>query len=311
MATLVEQGHRFGGAWTELKLDAVHYYLGFFTRVLRTKPFDLWYIDAFAGSGSRIGTRERGGLFEGTPVEKTTEQLAGSVMRALSVNPPFKRHVFIEGNAVRFRELEAIRKENPGKLIECRHGDANTELRSIFASPPWNGQTGGRGNHRAVVFLDPYGMNVEWDALRLLAGTQAVDVWYLFPLQAVTRQLSGDLDKVDAHKQDRLDDIFGTPNWRSELYETQVITDLFAQTFNTSTRSVTQPQIEAYARNRLGTLFRYVSEPLPLIADGRGHLFSLFCLSNSSSDKAIELIQKGVRSTLKKFGSASRRTSGH
>ncbi|PNG25359.1 three-Cys-motif partner protein TcmP [Methylocella silvestris] len=311
MTTLVEQGHRFGGVWTELKLDAVHYYLGFFTKVLKTTPFDLWYIDAFAGSGSRIETRNCGGLFEGAPVETTTEQLAGSVMRALSVDPPFKRHVFIEGNAARFRELDAIRKENPGKLIECRHGDANTELRSIFASQPWSQQIGGRGNHRAVVFLDPYGMNVEWATLGRLANTQAVDVWYLFPLQAVTRQLSGDLNNVDAHKQNRLDEIFGTPLWRSELYETQVIPDLFAQTFNTSTRNVTQSQIEAYARKRLENLFRYASEPLPLIADGRGHLFSLFCLSNSSSNKAIELIQKGVHSTLKKFGSASRRTSGH
>ena len=217
--------------------------------------------------------------------------------------------VFIEGNAARFRELDKIRESNPEKLIQCRHGDANFELRSILGNSPWSGQIGGNGLHRAVVFLDPYGMNVDWDTLCLLAETRAIDVWYLFPLQAVTRQLSADLNRVDAHKQDRLDEIFGTTNWRNELYDTHVTTDLFAQIFNTSTRRVSQPQIEAYARKRLETLFRYVSEPLPLIAEGRGHLFSLFCLSNSKSDKAIELIQKGVRSTLKKFGQASRHTS--
>jgi three-Cys-motif partner protein len=309
MAAQGEQGHRFGGVWTELKLDAVHYYLGFFTRVLK-KPFELWYIDAFAGSGSRTEMVERGGLLEGTPIEMATAQLAGSVMRALSVEPPFNRHIFIEGNTARFRELEAIRDETPDKRIECRHGDANNELCSIFTSQPWSKQIAGKGYHRAVVFLDPYGMNVEWDTLQLLANTQAVDVWYLFPLQAVTRQLSGVLDKVDSYKQDRLDSIFGTPNWRDELYKTQVFTDLFAETISTATRNVTQQQIEAYSRKRLGTLFRYVSEPLPLIAEGRGHLFSLFCLSNSSSDKAIDLIKKGVRSTLNKFGSASRRKSG-
>jgi hypothetical protein len=26
-----DQGHRFGGAWTEVKLDAVNYYLKFYT----------------------------------------------------------------------------------------------------------------------------------------------------------------------------------------------------------------------------------------------------------------------------------------
>ena len=310
MATLTEQGHRFGGVWTELKLDAVHYYLGFFTRVLRTLPFELWYIDAFAGTGTRVEIRQVGGLLEGAPVELASEQLAGSVMRALSVDPPFTRHVFIEGNAERFRALETVRSQYPLKQIECRHGDANAELRAILSCPPWNAQTGGQGNLRAVVFLDPYGMNVAWDTLELLAATRAIDVWYLFPLQAVTRQLSGKLDSIDHYKQDRLDDIFGTPNWREELYETKVFTDLFAETISTSKRNVTQAQIEEYSRQRLGTLFRYVSEPLPLIADGRGHLFSLFCLSNSGSDKAIDLIEKGVRATLKKFGSASRHMSG-
>ena len=309
MTALAEQGHRFGGVWTELKLDAVHYYLGFFTNVLKKMPFELWYIDAFAGSGSRIEMKEIGGLFDGTPIAETSEQLAGSVMRALSVDPPFGRHVFIEGNAARFRELEVLQKEHPGKLIQCRHGDANTELRAILSSPPWSSQAGGKGGLRAVVFLDPYGMNVAWTTLKLLAATRTIDVWYLFPLQAVTRQLSGELDRVDGHKQDRLDDIFGTPNWRDELYETKVTTDLFASEISTSRRNVSQAQIEGYSRQRLNDLFRYVSEPLPLIADGRGHLFSLFCLSNSSSDRAIKLIEKGVKATLRKFGPASRHRS--
>ena len=52
----IDDGQRFGGAWTEVKLDAVNYYLNFYTDVLKNKPtpqnpFELWYIDAFAGSG--------------------------------------------------------------------------------------------------------------------------------------------------------------------------------------------------------------------------------------------------------------------
>lgn len=310
-ATTVEQGHRFGGAWTELKLDAVHYYLGFFTRVLKTQPFDLWYIDAFAGSGTRVVERETGGLLEASMVGETTEEIAGSVIRALDVDPPFSRHVFIEGNASRFRELDAIRSNRPEKRIECRHGDANTELMTIFGSHPWSNQIAGRGKLRAVVFLDPYGMNVEWETLKLLASTRAVDVWYLFPMLAVTRQLARDITRVDEHKSAKLDAIFGTTNWRDELYDTQVITDLFEQPITTSVRKVTLRQIEEYARKRIGTLFRYVSEPLPLLAEGRGQLFSLFCLSNSASDAAVDLIEKGVRATLKKYGGpASRRMSG-
>lgn len=233
------------------------------------------------------------------------------MLRALSVNPSFSRHIFIEGNAARFRELDAIRLSKPEKQIECKHGDANSELKAIFESRPWSFQVAGRGKLRAVVFLDPYGMNVEWETLKLLAATRAVDVWYLFPMLAVTRQLAKDRARVDRHKSAKLDTIFGTANWRQELYDTHVVTDLFEQQVTTSTRNVSLPQIEQYARTRLNSLFCYVSEPLPLIADRRGQLFSLFCLSNSASGPAIELIKKGVQATLKKFaGAASHRMSG-
>ncbi len=306
-----EQRHRFGGAWTELKLDAVNYYLGFFTRALNTTQFDLWYIDAFAGSGTRTVERETGGLLENAPIAEVTEELAGSVLRALTVEPPFSRLVFIEGNQSRFLELEAIRKSMPEREIICRHGDANRELNAILSSPPWKSQAQGRGKMRAVCFLDPYGMNVEWQTLLTLANTRAVDVWYLFPMLAVTRQLANDKDRVDQYKAAKLDAIFGTENWREELYETEIVTTLFDEIIEKSVRKVTLPQIEQYARARLQTLFRYVSPSLPLIADSRGQLFSLFCLSNSASDAAIELIQKGVQSTLKKYGGpASRRTFG-
>ncbi len=33
-----------------------------------------------------------------------------------------------------------------------------------------------------MVFLDPYGMQVEWSTIEALAATKAIDLWYLFPL---------------------------------------------------------------------------------------------------------------------------------
>ena len=302
----IDEGHAFGGAWTELKLAAVSYYFGFFTKVLKERSFELWYIDAFAGSGTRVEKIETGGLLEGAPATVTTQELAGSVLKALLIDPPFRRLVFIEGHGGRFRELDAIREAHPERQIECRHGEANDELRRIFTSPPWSGQQGSAGKLRAVVFLDPFGMNVEWETLTRLARTRSVDVWYLFPLLAVTRQLAGDLSRVDDHKQSSLDNIFGTTNWRDELYATEVKADLFAEIVTTSSRKVSREQIESYARNRLLTVFGYVSQPLPLFAEGRGQQFSLFCLSNSDSEKAIELIKRGVAGVMKKFGPASR-----
>src|ERR1700761_583657 len=97
--------HVFGGPWTEIKLDAIEYYLGCYARALKRVNFDLWYIDAFAGSGDRESEREIGGIFEGAPVETVHETLAGSARRALGVSPPFDHFVFIEKHEDRYNAL--------------------------------------------------------------------------------------------------------------------------------------------------------------------------------------------------------------
>lgn len=297
--------HEFGGAWTEIKLDAIERYLGFFTRVLSGQPFNLHYVDAFAGSGTRTAIAVTGGLLEDAPIAHEKVELAGSVTRALAVEPGFQSYTFIEGNRARLQGLAAIQAEHPSKMISLCPGETNQVLASLFSGKAW--QPGTR--NRAVVFLDPYGMNVMWETLTLLAQTRAADVWYLFPLEGVSRQLAGVIDRIDKHKSASLDRIFGTADWREDLYTTQVQYSLLDNLETTATRNVSKAQIEAYARGRLGTLFRYVSEPLQLLAEGRGQLFSLLCLSNSASDPAINLIKKGVKYAMQRPGQASRRSA--
>src|ERR1700754_3655091 len=148
MAATGDQGHRFGGAWTELKLDAVSYYCQFFNKVLvakpsPTKPFERWYFDAFAGSGTRQVDRQAGGSLEGRPMEVATEDMAGSVLNALQVDPPFHKLAFFEGPLGRFRSLEKIKAAHPERGVVCLNGDANEKLAEIFGSPPWSRQREG------------------------------------------------------------------------------------------------------------------------------------------------------------------------
>lgn len=305
MPPIGDTGHRFGGAWTEVKLDAVSDYCQFFNKVLldqptAERPFERWYFDAFAGSGTRRVERQAGGLLEGRPLETEASDMAGSVLKALQVDPPFHRLAFIEGHLGRFKSLEQIKIANPERGIICLKGDANDKLRDIFSSSPWIDQKSGRGSCRGLCFLDPYGMAVDWKTLKLLADTRAIDVWYLFPLDAVSRQLAANMDRIDQNKQKRLDEVFGTKTWREDIYKTETTRDLFAEVVTTSTRQFDRGQIERYSQTRLSTIFRYVSDPLPLLNDAGRQLFSLFCLSNSSSDAAIALIRKGVSWVLKK-----------
>lgn len=309
-----EAEHKFGGAWTERKLQAISYYQQFYTAALRGKPgasyrFDLWYIDAFAGSGERTETVETGGLFDGGgPLDWTTVQLDGSAKRAMATQPPFKHLVFIEPDAKRFAALRALEKEDA--RVRCVQGDANIALPAILDSQEWRKPERGRGLQRGIVFLDPYGMQVSYSTLEHLAACKRVDVFYLFPLEAVTRQLAHDYRAVDQWKQDRLDAVLGGPDWREEFYADRQDQDVFGHIDTLRRRKVTRAEIEAWFKRRLERNFAFVSPPIAL-GDGNLQKFSLFVAIANDAPAAVQLAKNGIRDMLKQQQlEASRRRSG-
>ena len=118
----------------------------------------------------------------------------------------------------------------------------------------------------------------------------------------MVRQLANDFDAVDAAKQASLDEIFGTPGWRAELYAEQPQLSLFDDVGSSVRRTKSARDIEVYAKGRLRILFPYVSDPLPLLTPRGAQLFSLFCASANPSPVAHALIAKGVAHVLKKYG---------
>lgn len=309
MATIERAEHRFGGGWTEIKLDAVSDYLNFYTQALKARPspdnpFETWYVDAFAGTGDRTVEIEDGGLF--AQPDATTERLRldGSARRAIAVNPPFRHLVFIEKDPRRFAALEALKTEFPQCDIRCVPGDANDELKSIFENGPWQ-QRGRSTLQRAVVFLDPYGMSVRWETLRFLAQTERADVWYLFPLHAALRQLSHDHRMLDPGKRAALGEIFGTADWEQRFYQQpqQAPADLFEAANRAGPKRIANAgSVEEFAGERLRTIFSFVSRPIPILTHRKLQQFSLFLLSGNKNPRAISLIEKGVAAQVKKYG---------
>jgi three-Cys-motif partner protein len=53
--------------------------------------------------------------------------------------------------------------------------DANTYLKEWCERTDWRA-------YRTVMFLDPYGMQVDWSLIEAIANTRAVDLWILFRL---------------------------------------------------------------------------------------------------------------------------------
>jgi hypothetical protein len=87
--------HGFGGPWTEEKLDRVTRYLQAYTTALKNQPFQLMYIDAFAGTGYRASKR-KGQTVRGF-FPQMTELVKGSARRALDVDPPFVAYPVVPG----------------------------------------------------------------------------------------------------------------------------------------------------------------------------------------------------------------------
>ena len=200
--------HTFGGNWTEVKLARLAKYLAayrrIFTRNERARHFTTWYVDAFAGTGSRStgDSRDQVLFFEDVYKDADTEGYRdGSARIALGLQDPFDKYLFIDKSRSRVGELKATIERDHGALFprcDFKHGDANAVLKTWCNERDWT-------KERAVVFLDPYGMQVEWSTVETLAATKAIDLWYLFPLGVGAARLLKHDGKIDESWQKRLD----------------------------------------------------------------------------------------------------------
>ena len=154
----------FGGEWTDEKLKMLGEYLRSYTTALKKQPFHVTYIDAFAGTGYR---ERRDPSFTDQlllPCMSDPEPqdfLDGSARIALQTDPPFDRYMFVEEKKKRFEALTRL-KGDFGELadrIQLVRADCNAYLQESCAK--WDTKNG-----RAVLFLDPYGMQVDWKPWR-------------------------------------------------------------------------------------------------------------------------------------------------
>ncbi len=284
----------FGGDWTNDKLEKIHQYLKAYTTALKSQPFETNYIDAFAGTGymaSEEKSPEEAPLFPELAAQESQKFLKGSAKIALEVEPRFKKYIFIEKDAKRFTELEKLREEFPEKKndIQLVQADANDFLLDFCVKSNWS-------KKRAVLFLDPFGMQVEWKTVETVAQTKAIDLWYLFPLGGVGRLLTND-GKIDPIWEKKLNEVFGNSDWREAFYGHEQTIDLFLNDPKAQ-RTVDFSGIERYFINRLKSIFPGVApNPLKLLNSKNIPLF-LLCFA-CGNEKGAPLALKIANHILK------------
>lgn len=293
--------HEFGGGWTEEKLQILDHYLTAYCKIFQTNPrakhLNTIYVDAFAGTGliqqrtKRDRARE---LFAEFTEPETVEFLKGSAARAL--RHLFTQYIFIEKSASRVAELEKLRAASPHKTrIVIRKGDANTRLLSLVESTDWT-------KARAVVFLDPYGMQVDWKTIQQLGKTAAVDLWLLFPLgQAVMRLLRKE-GEPPAEWQEALDRIFGTHEWYARFYITEREPGLFENEIVSTRRVADWQTVGAFMIERLQTAFHAVDTKPGILPNSQNVALYLFCFA-SANPKGAPTALKIARDLVKRIGS--------
>jgi three-Cys-motif partner protein len=278
--------HEFGGVSTDLKLSVVGNYLRAFTTALRGKFKELWYIDAFAGTGERTvrHSAREAGLFD-PAAEERIERLRGSARIAIDVRRPFDRLVFMDSNKRHAEALLTLRANNPDRVIEVLEEDANAAIARLLRGRRWNGT-------RGVMFLDPYGMSVNWATLEAIQATRAIDVWYLVSLSGLFRQAALDRRDVDQSKRSALTRMLGTEDWEAAWYRRTERSDLFGAQESDHERVADVDKMEDFVHKRLSGLFPKVLKPMRLKDDRGVPAFALFFAISNPEGKAVGLATK-------------------
>lgn len=280
---MADQLQLFGGDWTEQKLNILSRYLKAYNTALRNLPFQRIYVDAFAGTGYRQLRQDefsRQDLFADLRQDEPERFFKGSAKRALEVEPPFDRYVFVESDPVKTDELEKLKRQHPTRAnqVHIVTADANEFITNFCMLGNWR-------NDRAVVFLDPFATEVEWSTVEAIAGTAAIDVWILFPLMAVNRLLAGDPRKACRSALDRL---FGTPDWFERFYRTRLVDDIFGQSLETVEKAANFESISEFYTERLRVIFAGVAPKGRVFRNSRGSpLFQLFFAAGSPKGAPI------------------------
>lgn len=274
-------GSHFGGDWTKEKLTIIEDYLQFYVNALSKQKVQLIYIDAFAGSGK---TELQSG-----------ETIDGSALISLKYN--FDKYYFIELDEERSRclneEINTRFHEKKDK-VKVITGDSNSELKKLFRSLTVY--------QRGVMFLDPYAMELEWDVLETAKQTNILDIWYLFPLNALTRNLYKKMSMPIATKN-KVTQILGTNEWEKELYHQSAQLSIFG---DEPLERVNFDRLVDFVRQRLINSFPYVSPQSRMLKNSNNSpMFILFFMMTNKSGKTIGLGSKVVTDIFNKLDKMS------
>jgi three-Cys-motif partner protein len=267
------------GPWSESKLKLLGKYLHSYTLIMQGQDWcrnGYHFIDAFAGTGKpRARDEER--------------YIDGSPRVALTIQHPFSSYTFIEKEPWRVEKLRSLEQEFPSRNIKISPGDCNQVLSEEIAPQIRYGYF-----NRGLVFLDPFGMNVEWSTVAKVADTRALEIFMNFPVMALNRTvLPNDPNALTSAQVDRMTRFWGSSDWRTDIYEE--VPTLFGPV-EVKVQPTSGRRLGQLFKKRLGEVFPHVTEPLLMVNSRNAPLYCLiFAGHNKTGAKIVQDIFKSYQ----------------
>lgn len=286
----------WGGSWTEQKLDAFVQYVNAYLKILNVYKakynWETIYFDGFAGSGEQ-GQKDdklRLDMFF-TPTDDEEHLYQGAAERVLTQEVLFDWYYFVDKNENAIKQLESkilgISNIDSNRL-QFRSGDCNEFLSELAAAMKKSGDK----KYAALVLLDPFGMQIDWESIVKLKDTRT-DLWILVPTGVIINRLLDREGKLTY--LEKLISFFGLSEAeiRNEFYQTTQHSTLFDSNVEVTSK-VERPIekiINLYIR-RLKEIFKYVTES-PLVLRNSKNV-SLFHFAFASNNKTGLKIAKDI-----------------
>jgi three-Cys-motif partner protein len=257
------------GRWSEDKLSLLGRYLDAYTKIMKGQAWcrnGYHYIDAFAGTGK--------------PKAKDEERYVdGSPLVALKISHPFHSYIFIEKEAWRVDKLKRLKEEFPTYNIEIKRGNCNTIIVKEIVT-----EIRFENFNRGIIFLDPFGMDIEWETIKFIADTRALEIFLNFPAMAINRSvLIKQGYKLKAEQIERMNRFWGSEDWRVDLYQEE------PTLFGMEIKKIPQTgkSLGNLFTSRLNEVFPEVSEPLVMRNSRNAPLYCLVFAGHKESGKRI------------------------
>jgi three-Cys-motif partner protein len=268
------------GEWSIAKLDILQQYSTRYSAILARQKakrgaarWSHGYIDGFAGAGIHV-------------TKATKKVVPGSPLNALTVKPAFDDYHFVELDP---QKAQLLREFSAGiENVTVYEGNCNTILlEQVFPKFRFTDY------RRGLCFLDPYGMQLNWEVIAAVAKTGTIEIFLNFPIMDINRNVKRD-DATEADKA-RLTAVWGDDSWRKAMYSPSRQGDLFG--FEEIEKVENTAVAEAF-RARLANVAGFAHVPKPVaMKNSKGAVvyYLYFAGPNSTGNRIASYILNRFR----------------